>query len=87
MVLQLPRAAEREYLAIYGIAAVYVAAVPSGHALVGCSRDLLHSLLALRRKYSGTHIRRQWSLAKMQKDCPNYGGAAEFLTSTLPQLR
>jgi hypothetical protein len=30
MVLRLPRAAEREYLATYGIVAVYVAALPSG---------------------------------------------------------
>ena len=56
MVLRLPRAAEREYLAIYGIVAVYVAALPFGNAQVGITRDLLHSLLALRREFSGTHI-------------------------------
>jgi hypothetical protein len=56
MALKLPRAAEREYLAIYGIVAIYVAALPSGNALVSFSRDLLHSLLALRRRYSGAHI-------------------------------
>jgi hypothetical protein len=56
MALKLPRAAEREYLAIYGIVAVYVAALPSGSARVGISRDLLHSLLALRHKFSGAHI-------------------------------
>ena len=49
MALRLPRGAEREYLAIYGIVAIYVAALPSGRALVSFSRDLLHSLLALRR--------------------------------------
>ena len=56
MVLKLPRAAEREYLAIYGIVAVYVAELPSGHTLVSFSRDLLHSLLSIRRKHSGAHI-------------------------------
>ncbi|KYK50078.1 hypothetical protein A1D31_22465 [Bradyrhizobium liaoningense] len=54
--LKLPRAAEREYLAIYGIVAVYVAALPSGESIVGFSRDLLHSLLTLRRQWRGLHI-------------------------------
>jgi hypothetical protein len=54
--LKLPRAAEREYLAAYGIVAVYVATLPSDGALVGFSRDLLHSLIAIRRKHRGGHI-------------------------------
>jgi hypothetical protein len=56
MALQLPRQAEREYIAASGIVAVYVAALASGNALVGLSRDLLHSLLALRRRFNGGYI-------------------------------
>ncbi len=56
MALKLPRGAEREYLAIYGIVAVYVAALPAGPTRVGISHDLLHSLLGLRRRWMGTVI-------------------------------
>ncbi|MEH2565351.1 hypothetical protein [Bradyrhizobium sp. AZCC 2289] len=56
MVLKLPRAAEREYLVVYGIVAVYVAALPAGPALVGISRDLLHSLQSLRRRWPALQI-------------------------------
>jgi len=56
MALKLPRAAEREYIATSGIVAVYVAALPAGPAYVGISRDLLHSLRALRRRWSALQI-------------------------------
>ncbi|TYL87418.1 hypothetical protein [Bradyrhizobium cytisi] len=56
MALKLPRGAEREYLAIYGIVAVYVGALPSDESVVGFSRDLLHSLLTLRRQWRGLRI-------------------------------
>jgi hypothetical protein len=56
MALELPRKAEREYITASGIVSVYVAALPSGRALVGLSRDLLHTLLAVRRRFSGAHI-------------------------------
>jgi hypothetical protein len=56
MALKLPRAAEREYLVIYGIVAVFVAALPEGPAFVSFSRDLLHSLLTLRRRWRGLQI-------------------------------
>jgi hypothetical protein len=56
MVLKLPRAAEREYIATSGIVAIYVAALPSGPTRVAISRDLLHSLLAIRRRWPGTLI-------------------------------
>src|ERR1700761_1379298 len=57
MALKLPRGAEREYLAIYGIVAVYVAALPAGPStFVSCSRDLLHSLLTLRRRWPALQI-------------------------------
>lgn len=56
MVLKLPRAAEREYIATSGIAAIYIAALPSGPTRVAISRDLLHSLLAIRRRWPGTLI-------------------------------
>lgn len=56
MALQLPRGAEREYIATSGIVAVYVAALPAGPAYVGISRDLLHSLRALRRRWPALQI-------------------------------
>ncbi|WLB66047.1 hypothetical protein QIH96_13145 [Bradyrhizobium japonicum] len=56
MALKLPRQGEREFIAAYGIVAVYVAALPDGGSLVGFSRDLLHSLLTLRRRWPGLHI-------------------------------
>jgi len=56
MALQLPRGAEREYIATSGIVAVYIAALPAGPAYVGISRDLLHSLRALRRRWPGLQI-------------------------------
>jgi hypothetical protein len=46
MALRLPRGAEREYSAIYGIVAVYVAAL----------RDLLHTELAPARRWFGTQL-------------------------------
>jgi hypothetical protein len=56
MVLKLPRGPEREFIVIYGIVAIYVATLPSGNSLVGLSRDLLHSVLAIRRRFHGGHI-------------------------------
>jgi hypothetical protein len=56
MALKVPRGAEREYIAASGIVAIYVAALPSGPTRVGMSRDLLHSLLAIRRRWMGTII-------------------------------
>jgi hypothetical protein len=56
MALRLPRAAEREYIATANVVAVYVAALPSGPSYVSTSRDLLHSLIALRRRWSGIGI-------------------------------
>jgi hypothetical protein len=56
MALRLPRAAEREYIAAANVVAVYVAALPSGPSYVSTSRDLLHSLIALRRRWNGVRI-------------------------------
>jgi hypothetical protein len=56
MALRVPHCAEREYLAAYGIVAVYVAALPAGHALVSTTRDLLKSLIAHRRKWRALQI-------------------------------
>jgi hypothetical protein len=56
MALQLPRGAEREYIATSGIVAVYVAALPAGSAYVGISRDLLHTLRALRHRWPALQI-------------------------------
>jgi hypothetical protein len=52
----LPRAAEREFIAAANIQAVYVAALPSGPSFVSTSRDLLHLLIALRRRWNGIRI-------------------------------
>jgi hypothetical protein len=56
MALSLPRGAEREYLAIYGIVAIYVAALPSGGSCVGVTRDLLRTEIALRRQWFGLRL-------------------------------
>jgi hypothetical protein len=56
MALRLPRAAEREFIAAANVQAVYVAALPSGPSFVSTSRDLLHSLIALRRRWNGIRI-------------------------------
>ncbi|UPK03132.1 hypothetical protein [Bradyrhizobium sp. 170] len=56
MALKLPRGAEREFIVIHGIVAVYVAALPAGPAFVSLSRDLLHSLLTLRRRWPALQI-------------------------------
>jgi hypothetical protein len=54
--VQIPRGAEREYLAILGIAAIYVATLPSGSSFVSVSRDLHQSLIALQRRWNGAEI-------------------------------
>jgi hypothetical protein len=56
MVFILPRGAEREYLTVYGVVAVYVVELPTGETMVGISRDLLQSLLSIRRRYEGAAI-------------------------------
>jgi len=50
-IIRMPRGADREYLAAYGIFAVYVASSRKGPpAIVGVSRDLIQTLTALRRR-------------------------------------
>ena len=56
MVFILPRGAEREYLTVYGVVAVYVAKLLTGDAIVGTSRDLMQSLLSIRRRHAGAVI-------------------------------
>ena len=56
MALRLPRSAEREFIAAADIQAVYVAALPSGPSFVSTSRDLHHSLIALRRRWPAIRI-------------------------------
>jgi hypothetical protein len=56
MAFILPRGAEREYLTAYRLVAVYVAKMPTGDAKAGTSRDLLHSLIAIRRRHVGAAI-------------------------------
>ena len=55
MTIMLPRGAEREYITAANVQAIYVAALPSGPSLVR-TRDLLHSLIALRRRFGGVRI-------------------------------
>jgi hypothetical protein len=56
MAFILPRGAEREYLTVYGVVAVYVVELLTGETMVGTSRDLLQSLLSIRRRYEGAAI-------------------------------
>jgi hypothetical protein len=56
MTFILPRGAEREYLTVYGIVAIYVVELPTGETMLGISRDLFQSLLSLRRRYAGAAI-------------------------------
>jgi hypothetical protein len=53
--MKFPRGAEREYLQILGIAAIYVAELPSG-CVVGVSRDLDRTLGHLQRISRGAEI-------------------------------
>jgi hypothetical protein len=54
--LQIPRSAEREYLAVLGITAIYGAELPIGPGFLGVSRDLNLSLQSLRRRWCGAEI-------------------------------
>ena len=56
MTFILPRGAEREYLTVYGVVAVYVVELPTGETMLGTSRDLLQSLQAIRRRHTGAAI-------------------------------
>jgi hypothetical protein len=54
--LQIPRGAEREYLTILGVAAIYGVELPIGSGFLGVSRDLNLSLHSLRRRWCGAEI-------------------------------
>ena len=56
MAFILPRGAEREYLTAYGVVAIYVAKMPTGNAMAGTSRDLLQSLISIRRRHTGAAV-------------------------------
>src|SRR5204862_7754824 len=56
MASQLLRGAERECIAASNIVAIYVAALRAGPAFVSFSRDLLHSLPSVRRKWRALQI-------------------------------
>jgi hypothetical protein len=51
--MQIPRRAERQYVALLGIAAVYVASLPDGRRTVCVSTDLLRSRSYWRREGGG----------------------------------
>ncbi|UQR66193.1 hypothetical protein LRP30_13460 [Bradyrhizobium sp. C-145] len=55
MDLEIPRGADREYLIVFGVAAIYVGTIPRGEpCIVGVSRDL-------DKTYEATHERWPWS--------------------------
>jgi hypothetical protein len=79
---EIPRGAERGYLIIYGVAAVYIATMPAGEpCLVEVSRDLDKSLTALRREWPATEI----SCAFWVKDRAAALEIAEEVNLRLPQ--
>jgi hypothetical protein len=51
--MQIPRHAERQYIALLGIAAVYIASLPDGRRTVCVSTDLLRSRSYWRREGNG----------------------------------
>jgi hypothetical protein len=55
--LEIPQGAEREYLIVFGVAAIYIATSPSGEAcIVGVSCDLARTHYAIRRRRSRMDI-------------------------------
>jgi len=57
MALEIPHGAEREYLIIFGVAAIYIATVPRRkQCIVGISRDLGRSLAAMQTKWPHAEI-------------------------------
>ena len=54
--MKFPRGAEREYLTILGIVAIYVATMPTGACIVGSTGDVHRSLQHIRRCSSGAEI-------------------------------
>jgi hypothetical protein len=56
MPIQIPTGAEREYLIIFGVAAIYVATRDQPPCMVRVSRDLGRSLTAMRKRWPGTEI-------------------------------
>jgi hypothetical protein len=52
----MPRGADREYLTILGIVAIYVASLPTGATIVSVTRDLHRSLQHVRRCCCGAEI-------------------------------
>jgi hypothetical protein len=47
----LPKGAEREYLTVNGIVAIYVVEIPDEGIMIGVSRDLYQTLIAVRRHH------------------------------------
>ena len=85
MVFILPRGAEREYLTVYGVVAIYVAKLPTGDAIVGTSRDLLQSLQAIRRRRAGAAIvAAYWAkdLVEAQRVCQEAARGSEGVRMT-----
>jgi hypothetical protein len=57
MALEIPHGAEREYLIIFGVAAIYIATVPGRkQCIVGVTRDLGRSLAAMQTKWPHAEI-------------------------------
>jgi len=54
---ELPRGAEREYLIVFGVAAIYIGTIPAGEpCVVGATRDLEKSSAGLQERWPGAGI-------------------------------
>jgi hypothetical protein len=79
--LEMPQGAEREYLTLFGVAAIYIATGPGGEAcIVGVSCDLARTHYAIRRKRSRMDI----VAAFWVKDRATADGIAVEVITSLP---
>jgi hypothetical protein len=80
MTLQIPRGAEREYLNVLGIAAIYGVKLPIGAGFLGVSRDLNLSLQSLQRRWCGAEI----AFALWMRDRPTADAIRRVANATMP---
>ncbi|UEM11934.1 hypothetical protein J4G43_047090 [Bradyrhizobium barranii subsp. barranii] len=81
MEFEIPHGAEREYLIIFGVAAVYIGSSPIGEpCIVGATRDLNLTLHAMQRKW----LRSEIACAYWVKDRAAAEAIAAEVDSVLP---
>ncbi|WP_439372945.1 hypothetical protein [Bradyrhizobium sp. DASA03120] len=81
MEFEIPHGAEREYLIIFGVAAIYVGTSPTGEpCIVGASRDLNLSQRGMQRKW----LRSEISCAYWVKDRDTAEAIAAEVDGVLP---